>query len=191
MIVRPSRNDTDTAPAVAVAGLPREQPTRQRRLQEPLISFYRFTMEVRSLSTSAAASEDKNRTPASESPSSSTRYRGPLEQTIRDKLTAAFEPVVHLDVINESHMHNVPRNSETHFKVVVVSPDFDGMTIIQRHRKVNSVLADELQREGGIHALSIVAKTPAQWNEMVKSGTAVIEPSPNCRGGDGSLPSKG
>jgi BolA-like protein 1 len=148
-------------------------------------------MEVRSLSTSAAASEDKNRTSASESPSSSTtRYRGPLEQTIRDKLTAAFEPVVHLDVINESHMHNVPKNSETHFKVVVVSSDFDGMTIIQRHRKVNSVLADELQKEGGIHALSIVAKTPAQWNEMVKSGKAVIEPSPKCRGGDGSLPSK-
>ena len=28
-------------------------------------------------------------------------------------------------VINESYMHNVPKGSETHFKVVVVSPEFN------------------------------------------------------------------
>jgi BolA-like protein 1 len=140
-------------------------------------------METKSLSTSSAAADASEDEPAASN-------IGPLEQTIRDKLAAAFHPVVHLDVINESHMHNVPRHSETHFKVIVVSAAFDGVSVLQRHRKINEALADELQRKGGIHALSIVAKTPAQWEEMVQNNRTEVEPSPKCRGGDGSLPSK-
>ena len=37
----------------------------------------------------------------------------------------------HLEVINESHMHNVPRSSETHFKVVVVAEAFEGVPLIK------------------------------------------------------------
>jgi BolA protein len=113
----------------------------------------------------------------------------PVTASIRDKLTKALHPL-HLDVINESHMHNVPVNSETHFKVVVVSNHFDTVqhkTPLQRHRLVHSILKQELDEEGPVHALSIVAKTPKQWQE---STTQQIEPSPSCRGGDGSLPPK-
>lgn len=59
----------------------------------------------------------------------------------------------HLEVINESNMHNVPKGSESHFKVVVVSMDFENLSLIKRHRMVNDVLKDELA--GGVHALSI------------------------------------
>ena len=59
----------------------------------------------------------------------------------------------HLDVINESFMHNVPRGSETHFKVVVVSNRFDQESLLKRHRLINEVLQEELQ--GSVHALSI------------------------------------
>jgi BolA protein len=108
----------------------------------------------------------------------------PVMASIRDKLTKALNPV-HLHVINESHMHNVPVNSETHFKVVVVSNQFDTVkTPLQRHRLVNSILKQEL--EGPVHALSIVAKTPKQWQDSSQN----IDPSPSCRGGDGSLPPK-
>ena len=47
-------------------------------------------------------------------------------------------------MINESSGHNVPKGSETHFKVVVVSDSFDGQMLIARHRMVNEILADEL-----------------------------------------------
>ena len=111
-----------------------------------------------------------------------------VTETITEKLTKEFSPV-HLDVINESHRHNVPADSETHFKVLVVSEAFDSVkSLVQRHRLVNSALSDEL--EGPVHALSIVAKTPSQWEKMVADGNSEIAPSPNCRGGDGSLPSK-
>jgi stress-induced morphogen len=108
----------------------------------------------------------------------------PVTESIRRKLTDAFHPQI-LEVINESYMHNVPKNSETHFKVVVVSDQFDKVkSPLQRHRLVNAALATEL--EGPVHALSIVAKSPEQWgnNQTVPS-------SPNCSGGDGSLPKRG
>ncbi|XP_023707763.1 bolA-like protein DDB_G0274169 isoform X2 [Cryptotermes secundus] len=78
----------------------------------------------------------------------------PMERAIRQKLVETLNPV-HLDIINESYMHNVPPGSETHFKVVVVSDKFDNLPLIK-------------------------AKTPTQWKE----GTQV-SPSPACRGGFG------
>ena len=53
-----------------------------------------------------------------------------MEQTIQKKLTDVLNPV-HLDIFNESYMHNVPPGSETHFKVVVVSDKFHNMSSIQ------------------------------------------------------------
>ena len=108
----------------------------------------------------------------------------PVTSAIREKLKAGLDSIHHLDVINESHMHNVPKNSETHFKVIVVSSQFDTIkSPIQRHRLINSLLSQEL--EGPVHALSIVAKSPAQWEK-----NASIPASPTCRGGDGSLPKR-
>ena len=111
----------------------------------------------------------------------------PVQASITEKLNRALDPS-YLDVINESHMHNVPKNSETHFKVVIVSSQFDKIkSPIQRHRLIHSALEEELNSP--VHALSIVAKSPSQWESMIAAGKS-IPPSPNCRGGDGSLPPK-
>lgn len=53
-----------------------------------------------------------------------------VENCIRTKLQNRFNPKV-LQLINESYMHNVPKDSETHFKVVIVSDEFDGMPLIK------------------------------------------------------------
>eukprot|EP00601_Ochromonadales_sp_CCMP2298_P002579 CAMPEP_0173177686 /NCGR_PEP_ID=MMETSP1141-20130122/5124_1 /TAXON_ID=483371 /ORGANISM="non described non described, Strain CCMP2298" /LENGTH=109 /DNA_ID=CAMNT_0014100105 /DNA_START=43 /DNA_END=372 /DNA_ORIENTATION=+ len=101
---------------------------------------------------------------------------GPIELIVRDKISSSFQPTF-LDVINESYKHNVPKGSESHFKVVVVSQTFEGMSLIQRHRAVNHSLGDMLKND--IHALSIQAKTPAQW-----SADSTVGSTPNCLGGD-------
>merc|ERR1712037_395681 len=100
---------------------------------------------------------------------------GRVATSIRTKLTERFKPE-HLEVINESYMHNVPKGSETHFKVVVVSPEFNEVKPIARHRLVNSCLEEELQ--SGVHALSIQASSPQQWS-------GVVNKSPACKGGFG------
>jgi BolA-like protein 1 len=99
-----------------------------------------------------------------------------VQQRIASKLNAALSPV-HLDVENESHRHSVAPGSETHFKVLVVSPAFEGKSLIDRHRAVNTALAAELA--GGVHALTIRALTPAQWQADGAAGFV----SPPCLGG--------
>lgn len=95
-----------------------------------------------------------------------------IETKIRETLLPS-----HLEVINESHMHNVPPGSESHFKVIVVSDVFKAKSRVQRHQTMNALLADELA--GPVHALSMQTQTNTEWEE---SGHAKIT-SPACHGG--------
>ena len=97
-----------------------------------------------------------------------------MQTLIEEKLTTALKPEF-LDVINESHMHSGPA-TDSHFKVVVVSPAFEGKMLIARHRMVNESLADELNQ---IHALAIHTMTPEEYFE--KAGK--VADSPQCEGG--------
>ncbi len=99
-----------------------------------------------------------------------------VQHTIEQKIRLALSPE-YLEVINESHMHNVPPGSESHFKVVVVSPTFETQTRIQRHQALNALLADELA--GPVHALSLQTHTAPEW--AARGGQAMT--SPACHGG--------
>ena len=98
------------------------------------------------------------------------------QSIIEQKLSQALSPQ-YLEVINESNTHSVPANSETHFKVILVSGVFEGVRKVARHQKIYGVLADELA--GGVHALAIHAYTESEWQEA--TGTAPA--SPKCAGG--------
>jgi BolA protein len=86
------------------------------------------------------------------------------EQTIREKLESALQPV-HLEVINESHLHaghrGSPGTGESHFRVLIVSPSFAGKSRLERHRLVNATLSAELA--GKVHALALNAYAPDEW----------------------------
>jgi len=97
-------------------------------------------------------------------------------EILETKLKDAFSPL-HLEVSNESHMHNVPEGSESHFKIVIVSDQFEGLMLIKRHRAINQVLEHEIKNE--IHALALHTLTPEEWFE--KGGNA--PESPPCLGG--------
>lgn len=98
------------------------------------------------------------------------------KQLIEQKLQQEFSPA-YLQVIDQSSLHNVPKGSESHFKVVVVSDRFQNHSLVARHRQIQLVLADEFKQ--GLHALSIEAFTSAQWHERGQQ----IQPSPPCLGG--------
>lgn len=84
-----------------------------------------------------------------------------VEATIREKLLQALQPV-RLEVINESHLHaghrNSPGTGESHFRILVVSPQFSGKSRVDRHRAINAALAAELNNP--VHALAIQAYAP-------------------------------
>lgn len=106
---------------------------------------------------------------------------GVMEERITRKLVDALKPA-HMVISNESYKHNVPKGSESHFHVLIVSQEFDKLPLIKRHRSVNSILSEELQN--GIHALSILAKTPQEWESLeAKQAIPVGTGTPNCMGG--------
>ncbi|BGP14196.1 BolA domain UV induced protein Uvi31 [Rhodosporidiobolus nylandii] len=94
----------------------------------------------------------------------------PVEQAIRDKLTSALSPSVLL-INNDSHLHrhHAPMKAigggsgESHFTVQLVSEKFEGLRMIQRHRLVNDTLKEQF--DAGLHALSIKAKSPSEYEK--------------------------
>ena len=99
-----------------------------------------------------------------------------IQENITRKLDAELAPL-HLEVINESHMHSVPPGSESHFKLVIVSDKFAGLTRIKRHQTVNGILEKELRED--LHALSMETLTTEEWEQ--RHGRTFD--SPACLGG--------
>ena len=99
-----------------------------------------------------------------------------VQESIEQKLVEGLE-ALHLQVINESGQHNVPPGSETHFKVVVVSNDFEHKNLVAQHRLVYKLLASELQSQ--VHALALHTYTEQGWR--ARKGAAPM--SPPCLGG--------
>lgn len=81
----------------------------------------------------------------------------------------------HLVVENESHRHSVPENSETHFRLEIVSDRFTSLRSVKRHQLVYGLLQEELN--GPVHALAIHAYAPDEWAGQAPQ-------SPDCRGGN-------
>jgi len=52
----------------------------------------------------------------------------------------------------------------SHFEAVIVSNEFEGKSLIQRHQVVYKALGDAMKDD--IHALSMKTYTPEQWQSM-------------------------
>ena len=96
---------------------------------------------------------------------------GPIESQIINTLSSSMN-LSSFKIINESFMHNVPDGSESHFKILVVTDDFNNVPIMQRHKLIYKNLSDLMDK---IHALSIHAFTKEEF-EL----NPVILDSPEC-----------
>lgn len=98
----------------------------------------------------------------------------------KDRITtllhAQLNPL-HIEVLDESARHHVPKGAETHFKVITVCDQFETLTVLARHRLVNQILQNEF--DTGMHALSLLLYTPNEWEK--KGGS--IPSSPTCKDG--------
>jgi BolA family transcriptional regulator, general stress-responsive regulator len=85
------------------------------------------------------------------------------QDLITEKLRKAFAPE-DVRVEDESHRHEGHAGhrpgGETHFRVYIVAQAFRGKSRLERHRMINTALANELA--GGVHALAIHASAPGE-----------------------------
>ena len=92
---------------------------------------------------------------------------------IEKKLRTYFNVHV-LNIIDESHKH-VNHKKDTnggHFKLLIVSNDFDNISLIKRHQLIYSILNEEMKK---IHAIAIHPFTPEEWKE--KRNILVVTPA--------------
>jgi BolA family transcriptional regulator, general stress-responsive regulator len=85
--------------------------------------------------------------------------RARIERKLRDRLAA-----VHVEVVDESHLHAGHAGAASgagHFRALVVSPRFAGLSLVAAQRLVYEALGDEMG--GEIHALSVRTLVPERW----------------------------
>ena len=86
-----------------------------------------------------------------------------INQNLRDKLSAE-----HVDIIDESHLHRGHKaaGGGGHYSIVVVSPQFENINIIERIRLVHKALDKEMTGTPKlIHALQVKTFDVAQWDQ--------------------------
>jgi stress-induced morphogen len=75
------------------------------------------------------------------------------QESIHEILTKNFEPVV-LDV------EDISGGCGSMFKVFVVSPKFEGKSMLQQHKMVQETLKEEISQ---MHGMTLTTKTPSQY----------------------------
>jgi BolA protein len=86
-----------------------------------------------------------------------------LEQ-IRSALQRELTPVA-LEIMDDSAQHagHAGAREGGHFRVTLVASAFNGLSQLQRHRLVYAAVAGLMGQ--GVHALSIVARTPEESHQ--------------------------
>jgi len=83
---------------------------------------------------------------------------------IKDRLTNLFNPF-YIEVHDDSRRHRghagYQGDTGTHFSVLIVSSDFDGVSLLERHRRVYEMLKTAMAE--GMHALVLNLHTPVEW----------------------------
>lgn len=80
----------------------------------------------------------------------------------------------HCEVLDESYMHHSGKDAGTHFKLVIVSKDFIGKPLIQRHRQLQKLFASYIAQN---IRMSFHCYTPEEF------ATTAVPDTPHCRGG--------
>ncbi len=84
-------------------------------------------------------------------------------ERIQQALQAALAPA-EVEVVDDSAQHaghaGAQPGGETHYNVLAVSPRFETLSRVARHRLVHDALGAEFG--GGLHALSLTLRTPGE-----------------------------
>lgn len=70
--------------------------------------------------------------------------------------------------IKTAHLEVIDLRGGDHIQVIVVSPDFENKSLVEQHKIVYDILADEM-KSNEIHALALKTYSPLQWEKVKPS----------------------
>ncbi|MCG9081915.1 BolA family protein [Laribacter hongkongensis] len=83
-----------------------------------------------------------------------------LDQLIIERLAPLAASELMLNDHSALHAGHVGNTGGGHYELTIVSPHFEGLRLIERHRLVNALVADLIPQQ--IHALSLKAIAPSE-----------------------------
>jgi stress-induced morphogen len=93
---------------------------------------------------------------------------------LSDKLKQGLD-AEHIEIIDNSWMHaghvamaDTPVSEGTHLQIAVVSAQFEGISLLSRHRMVHQLLKSDFA--GLLHALELKTYTPTEWTAQINNG---------------------
>ncbi len=92
-----------------------------------------------------------------------------ISKKISDEISVDY---IHVYDYTAQHENHATFEGNYHLSMTLVSPDFESMSLIERHQLVYKALENFVME---IHAISIVSKTVSQWKE-----SSDYIPSPDC-----------
>lgn len=90
-----------------------------------------------------------------------------IKAVIEERLRSQLAPAI-LEILDESPQHGSSKPS--HFRILIVSDAFEGLSALKRHQRVYKVLGDVLNV---IHAFSQQTYTVSEWKD---AGIRVASP---------------
>ncbi len=98
-----------------------------------------------------------------------------IQQKIELQLQENLE-ITFLQLENDSHLHS-GMATESHFKLTLASPNFEGISKVKRHQMVYKILSQEIPK---FHALALHLYSSKEWQKK-----SIIPDSTPCAGGHG------
>ncbi|CCE64499.1 hypothetical protein TPHA_0H02960 [Tetrapisispora phaffii CBS 4417] len=101
---------------------------------------------------------------------------GPIANEIKSKIYEGINGIDIFEIANESYKHaghyqvkiSGTNEYESHFKLMIISNEFDGMTLMKRHRRVFTILKDTIDK---IHSIQIDARTVPEHRKLQAKST--------------------
>lgn len=117
--------------------------------------------------------------------SSSSSTLGPVSALIKETIEKSNLKPYHVELTNDSYKHNgYKRGQETHLQLTVITHEFEGVPMLERHRRLNDLVKDIVKKHQ-IHALSLYTPNPTLWYDSFRRGLKIEEKyrTPPCLGG--------
>lgn len=88
-----------------------------------------------------------------------------LEKKIIHHLNSVLD-ISHITIVDDTgkHIHHKNFTGGAHLSVVIASPNFNRLNLLDRHKLIHTALNKMIKKE--IHALSIKAYSMVEWNKI-------------------------
>ena len=86
-----------------------------------------------------------------------------ISKKISDKITVDFIKIFDYTMEHENH---ATFEGNFHLSMTLVSPDFEGMSLIERHQLVYKLVDEYMPHE--IHALTMKTHTPEEYKKITE-----------------------